>query len=159
MSTKKAEQTDSNKSEDQIMLNNIHHIGIIVRDIYETVKYFSEKLGIIFKVMEMEHSGLLHDKPMKYKAKVAHAKMGIITLELLQTMEGKNIFEEFLKKNGEGIHHIAMILQEDLNTEIEKWQKIGIKALQVDQISPGEGTAYMDVPGCIIELLCFKRMR
>jgi hypothetical protein len=31
--------------------------------------------------------------------------------------------------------------------------------LQIDRLSPGEGTAYMDVPGCMIELLCFKRLK
>jgi len=116
-------------------------------------------MGITLTVRDMEHSGLLRGEPMKYKAKIAHAKVGSITLELLQTVEGKTIFEEFLKKNEEGIHHIAVAAPEELNAAIEKWQKRGIKALQVDQIALGEGTAYMDVPGCMIELLSFKRMR
>lgn len=159
MSSKEGSQPSSNIPEGQTIFKDIQHIGIVVQDIEKTAKYFTEKLGIPFTVRDMEHSGLLHGEPMKYKAKIAHAKVGSITLELLQTVEGKTIFEEFLKKNGEGIHHLAVIAPEELNTTIEKWQKRGIKALQVDQMSPGEGTAYMDVPGCMIELLCFKRMR
>ena len=133
--------------------------GVLNGTFRKTAKFFTEKLGITFTIRAMEHSGSLHDEPMKYKAKIAHAKVGSSTLELLQTVEGKTIFEEYLNKNGEGIHHLAVATLGELDTEIEKWQKRGIKALQIDRIGPGEGTAYMDVPGCMIEILCFKRMR
>ena len=142
-----------------MLFKEIHHISIVVRDVEKTVKYLTEKLGIPFKTMEMEHSGTLHGEPMKYRAKLAHGKVGSITLELLQTVEGKTIFEEFLNKHGEGIHHIAVGSPETLDAEIEKWKKRGIKPLQIDRTAPDEGTAYMDVPGCMIELLCFKGMK
>ena len=159
MSSKLESQSNSNTSEEQTLFKDISHIGIVVRDIEKTAKYFTEKLGIPFTIRVMEHSGSLYDEPMKYKAKIAHAKVGSSTLELLQNIEGKTVFEEFLNKNGEGIHHLAVATPGELDTEIEKWQKRGIKALQVDRTAPGEGTAYMDVPGCMIEILCFKRMR
>jgi len=96
---------------------------------------------------------------MKYKAKLGHAKVGSLILELVQTVEGKTIFEEFLDKHGEGIHHIGIVTPGQLDAEIEKWQKRGIKTLQVDRMSPEEGTAYMDVPACMVEILCFKGMK
>jgi 4-hydroxyphenylpyruvate dioxygenase-like putative hemolysin len=107
----------------------------------------------------MEHSGTLHGEPMTYKAKIAHAKVGALTLELLQTIEGKTIFDEFLTKHGEGIHHISVLSTNPLDVEIEMWRRRGIKPLQIDRLAPGEGTAYMDVPGCLIELLCFKNRK
>ena len=159
MSSKQEQKSTSNTSQEPTLFKEIHHIGIVVQDIEKTAEFFTEKLGIPFTIRTMEHSGTIHDEPMKYKAKIAQAKIGSQTLELLQTIEGKTIFEEYLNKKGEGIHHLAVAASGELNAEIEKWQKLGIKALQIDQTNPGEGTAYMDVQGCIIEILCFKRMR
>ena len=150
---------NESQSHSEILFKEIRHIGIVVRDIEETAKYFAEKLGIPFTVRDMEHSGTLRGKPMKYKAKLAHAQVGAVTLELLQMVEGTALFDEFLATHGEGVHHLAIGSPEPLDTEIEKWRKQGIQPLQIDRTAPGEGTAYMDVPGCMIELLCFKRMR
>ena len=151
-------QNNNNASEEP-MLKEIHHLGIVVRDIEKKVQYFTEKLGIPFKISTMEHSGTLHGEPMKYKAKIAFAKIGSLTLELLQTVEGNTVFEEFLNEHGEGIHHISVLSKEPLDVEIEKCRKRGIKILQIDRLAPEQGTVYMDVPGCIIELLCFKRQK
>ena len=159
MSSKNVSESSSSTPEQQMMFNDTRHIGIVVRDIEKTAEYYSKKLGISFAIRTMEHSGSLHGEPMKYKAKIAHAKVGSTTFELLQHVEGKSLFEEFLKKQGEGIHHIAVDAPVPLDAEIEKWQKLGIKALQIDRMSPGEGTAYMEVPGCMIELLCFNRKK
>jgi len=157
MSSKNLPEPNSSIPEKQMMFNDTRHIAIVVKDIEKTAKYYYEKLGIAFNIRTMEHSGLLHGEPMKYKAKIAHAKVGSTTFELLQPVEGKSLFEEFLKKQGEGIHHIAVDAPVPLEAEIEKWQKLGVKVQQIDKMNPGEGTAYMDVPGCMIELLCFKR--
>jgi 4-hydroxyphenylpyruvate dioxygenase-like putative hemolysin len=154
--SQKESQIKTNLSEAKLF-TEIHHIGIVVRDVEKTVKYFVEKVGIPFSISTMEHSGSLHGEPMHYKAKIAHGQVGSVTLELLETLEGKTIFEEFLNKHGEGIHHLSILSNELLDVEIEKWQRRGINPLQIDRLSPGEGTAYMDVPGCMIELLCFKK--
>ena len=156
--SEKESQINNNTSQDS-MFKEIHHLGIVVRDIEKRVKFFTENLGIPFKITTMEHSGSLHGEPMNYKAKIAFAKIGSLTLELLQTVEGNTLFEEFLNKHGEGIHHISVLSNEPLDVEIEKWRKRGIKTLQIDRLAPGEGTVYMDVPGCIVELLCFKRIK
>ena len=156
--SQKESQTNNNTSEGSLF-EEIHHLGIVVGDIEKRVKFFTEKLGIPFKITTMEHSGSLHGEPMNYKAKIAFAKIGSLTLELLQTVEGNTIFEEFLNKHGEGIHHISVLSKEPLDVEIEKCRKRGIKILQIDRLAPEQGTVYMDVPGCIVEVLCFKRIK
>jgi len=147
------------QSGSEALLSEIRHIGVVVRDVEETAKYFAEKLGVSFTVREREKSGTLRGAPMKYKAKLAHAPLGAVTLELLQTVEGTAHFDEFLATHGEGIHHIAIGSPEPLDAEIEKWQRRGVQPVQIDRTAPGEGTAYMDVPGCMVELLCNKRYR
>ena len=76
------------QSHSEALLTEIRHIGVVVRDVEDTAKYFAEKLGVSFTVRDMEHSGTLRGAPMKYKAKLAHAQLGAVTLELLQTVEG-----------------------------------------------------------------------
>jgi hypothetical protein len=96
-----------------------------------------------------------------YTLKFGHAKVGPMYLELVQTLEGKTIYQEFLEKHGEGIHHIGVPTPLPFETEFKKWQKLGIKPLQVNRMEdPEEGWAYMDtqdIAGCIIEMLSFRR--
>ena len=70
MSSKNSFASDSNISQEQTMMKDIQHIGIVVKDIEETAKYFRDSLGISFNIKEMQHSGTLHNKPMNYKANI-----------------------------------------------------------------------------------------
>ena len=66
----------------------------------------------------------------KYKVKLAFVKIANnMTLELLQITEGKSIEQDWLKRHGETVHHIA-IKVDDIRKEASKWEKKGIRILQ-----------------------------
>ena len=155
----------TNIPEDQIILNEIVHVCIVVRDLEKTAKTFSEKFGVgPWEVREKhypESNAELHGKPIAYTLKFGYTKMGPITLELVQTLEGDSLYNEFLKEHGEGIHHIGIPTPLPFGNELEKWKKQGIDALQVSRLpDPEEGWAYMDTQdlvGCTLEILSFKK--
>jgi catechol 2,3-dioxygenase-like lactoylglutathione lyase family enzyme len=103
-----------NKSES---LNNIslhfHHVGLVVSDIRKAIKYLSS-LGI--GPFENPYRDppllekLLYGKPTEYSLELSNGKLGEIYLELIQPIEGKSIWKDFLDKNGEGIHHIGFVV-------------------------------------------------
>lgn len=85
----------------------------------------------------------------------------LLTRVLGESLEGRTIYQEFLEEHGEGPHHIGVPTPLPFDAELEKWERLGIEALQVNRMeAPGEGWAYMDTQGlvgCILEILSFSR--
>lgn len=152
--------------EDEIMLREIVHVCVVVRDVEATAKVFSDRFGVgTFEIREKhypESKAELHGEPVEYTLKFGYAKMGPITLELVETLKGDTIYNEFLEEHGEGIHHIGIPTPLPFKEELEKWKRRGIQPLQVSRLEEGEGWAYMDTQnlvGCILEILSFKKYR
>lgn len=151
--------------EDRIMLREIVHVCVVVRDVEKTAEAFAEKFGIgpwRIRVMHTPSSrASVRGKPVDYTLKFGHARVGPVILELVETLEGKTIYQEYLEEHGEGIHHIGVPTPVPFDKELEKWRLQGIEPLQVNKMEdPEEGWAYMDthgLVGCIMEILSFKR--
>ena len=156
-----------NKSipDDRIMFKEIVHVCIVVRDVEKTAKVFAEKFGVgPFRIRTVHtpfSRAMVRGKPTEYTLKFGHAKMGPIALELVETVSGKTIYQEFLERHGEGLHHIGVPTPLPYTAEIERWRRQGIEILQGNAMdNPEEGWAYMDTQGlvgCIIEILSFQR--
>lgn len=151
--------------EDKIILREIVHICIVVRDVEKTAKAFADIFGIGPWRIRVIHTpstrASVRGEPVEYTLKFGHTRVGPMTLELVETVDGKTIYQEFLERHGEGIHHIGVPTPLPFDAEIEKWQRLGIKPLQANKMEdPEEGWAYMDTHGligCILEILSFKR--
>ena len=151
--------------EDRIQLNEIVHACVVVRDVEKTAKNISEKFGIgPFEVRMKsypESQASIRGEPVAYTLKFAYAKAGPITLELVETVEGRTIYQEFLEEHGEGLHHLGFPTPLPFDEELEKWRRMGVKPLQVNRLDdPEEGWAYMDtqdLTGFILEILSFKK--
>lgn len=147
------------------MLREVAHLCIAVRDVEKTARAFAEMFGIgpfRLRALHVPSSrGSLRGEPAEFTIKFGFARLGPITLELAQPLEGRTIIQEFLEECGEGIHHIGLPAPTPLEAELERWRKQGIKPLQSCRMEdPEEGWAYMDtrsLVGCILEILCFKR--
>ncbi|WP_319521958.1 VOC family protein [uncultured Desulfosarcina sp.] len=79
------------------MIKKIDHIGIIVKDIEEGKKQFSDGLGL-----EMESEEISHE----YNCKIAFFPCGEVMLELVEPL-GPGAILDFLEKCGGGLHHIC----------------------------------------------------
>jgi len=151
--------------EDRIMLREVVHVCVVVRNVEKTAGVFAEKFGIgpwrIRVVHTPSSRASVRGEPVDYTLKFGHARVGPVTLELVETVEGKTIYQEFLEEHGEGIHHIGVPTPVPFDAELEKWRGQGIEPLQVNRMEdPEEGWAYMDTHGligCILEILSFKR--
>jgi hypothetical protein len=140
-------------------------VCVVVRDVEKTAKTLAEKYGIgPFEIRQKTYpksNASLHDEPVEYTLKFAYSKVGTIVLELVETIKGKTLYNEFLEAHGEGIHHIGFPTPLPFEKELDKWKKQGIKALQVSRLDdPEEGWAYMDTQGeigFVLEILSFKK--
>lgn len=84
----------------------IDHIGIAVKNLDIALVFFEQILGLKstgFETVESE------------KVKIAFLPIGDTRIELLEAMSEDSPIAKFIEKRGEGIHHIALKVN-DVNT-------------------------------------------
>jgi methylmalonyl-CoA epimerase len=77
----------------------IEHIGIAVRNLEESVGFYTQMLGMRLLGYETVESE---------KARVAFLEIGETRFELLEATAEDSPIAQFISKKGEGIHHIAL---------------------------------------------------
>jgi methylmalonyl-CoA/ethylmalonyl-CoA epimerase len=79
-------------------ISHIEHIGIAVKSIEETSKYYEGVLGLKCYAIE---------EVADQKVKTAFFKVGQTKIELLEPTAEDSTVAKFIENKGEGIHHIA----------------------------------------------------
>ena len=150
-----------NKEEELFEPSRFCQIGIVVKNIDETIKYYEEVFGFgPFEIRQVDFSNATYyGETVGYRGKRAFFFLGPIEIELIELIDGKTIHEDFLKEKGEGIHHIAFEVD---NLEKSKGNagKAGLKVTQGFTRPDGFGFAYLDTDktgGVIFELLQRQR--
>ena len=108
-----------------IDLKNIDHIGIAVKNIEEKLKAY-ELLG--FKCESIE-------EVKEQKVKVAFLPVGDSELELLEPTSEDSPVQKFIDKKGEGMHHIA-IRVDDVQKTIDELKEAGVRMFQPQTLYP-----------------------
>ena len=81
------------------MIQKIDHIGIAVNSLDEAVKLYTDVLGLNIESTEDVE---------EQKLKTAVVPIGDSKIELLQSTDAEGIIAKFIQKRGEGLHHIAL---------------------------------------------------
>ena len=128
------------------MIRKVDHIGIAVRNLEEAIKIW-ESLGL--KVEEIEEVA-----DQKVRTAIFHA--GETRIELLEGMTEDSPVSKFVEKRGEGIHHIALgvdnieehlqKLKENGFRLIDETPRIGVGGAQIAFVHP------KSVGGVLLEL-------
>lgn len=132
-------------------------IGIVVKNIDETLKYYREAFGFgPFEVRYVDYpTATYYGKTAGYRGKRAFFNMGPIQIELIELVDGKTIHEDFLKTKGEGLNHLGFRV-DDLEVAKKNAEKAGLKIIQSFTRPDGTGFAYIDsdkVGGVLFELI------
>jgi methylmalonyl-CoA epimerase len=110
----------------ELKLESIDQIGIVVRDIDKVIESWSKLLGIgPWNSTEMETTDRAGRKA---KTRLAFANIGSLQIELIQSVEGRTFYADFLEKHGEGVHHLG-IRVDDVGAETANLVKKGVKVL------------------------------
>jgi methylmalonyl-CoA/ethylmalonyl-CoA epimerase len=98
-------------------MNKIEHLGIAVKDIDKSNEVFSRLLGEpAYKEEVVDSEGV----------KTSFYKLGENKIELLAGISGDSAIEKYLSKNREGIHHVAIAV-DDIHAEIDRLKKEGFQ--------------------------------
>lgn len=97
------------------MYKRIHHIGIAVRNLDEALGRYKNQLGFEFEGREIVESE---------NVDVAIFRIGESRIELLESIQPGTVVSKFIEKRGEGIHHIAVEV-EDIESCLEELKSVG----------------------------------
>ncbi len=112
------------------ILKKVDHIGIAVKNLDESIPYYTETLGL--KLLKIE-------EVISESVRVAFIDAGNVKLELLEPMSEQSAIHSFIEKKGEGIHHIAFGV-EGIEQRMNELREKGIRILN-EQPKIGAGGA------------------
>lgn len=112
------------------MIKKVDHIGIAVKNLDETVAYYTNVLGLkLVKIEEVETQ----------QVKVAFIDAGNVKLELLEPMSEKSTIFGFIEKRGQGVHHVAFGVT-SIEERMKELREKGVRLLSEGPL-PGAGGA------------------
>jgi hypothetical protein len=141
---------------------DLDQIGIVVNDLHAFAHELTRLFGIgPFRIFEWPLEGVdpqatYHGQPATFRLRLAFVTLGKIQIEIIQPLEGQNIYSDFLRDHGPGLHHFRLT--------IPGFEK-GVEALigdGIEKIASGSGVhvgsewAYFDttrnLEGVFVEL-------
>jgi methylmalonyl-CoA epimerase len=97
----------------------VDHIGIAVKSLAEAVKVYQDAIGL-------DVSG--YDEVDDQGVRVAMLTIGESRIELLEPTREDSPIEKFMMKRGEGIHHIAVRV-DDIEQALERLKASGVRLI------------------------------
>ena len=118
------------------MENKIHHVGLAVKNVEEAAGFFKEVFGAKLTDYQLETP--------EFFSRMLTIGQGLF--ELLEPRGRNGLIERFLEKNGEGLHHVSLEV-EDLDKVLTLCKERGYTLLGNRFIHP------KSAHGVLIELL------
>jgi methylmalonyl-CoA/ethylmalonyl-CoA epimerase len=87
-------------------------VGVVVRDLDQSMRELTELFGIgPFRMVQCPPPGredrqFYQGQLCRFRTRQAFADLGTVELELIQPLEGRTVWSDFLAEHGPGIHHI-----------------------------------------------------
>ena len=98
---------------------NIDHIGVAVKDLEQAAEFYEKVLGI-------KRSGV--EEVAEQQVKVMFLPCGDCEVELLESTAEGSAVDRFLSKNGEGVQHIAICV-EDIDASLAELKEKGVRLI------------------------------
>ncbi|MFC2135188.1 methylmalonyl-CoA epimerase [Bacteroidota bacterium] len=110
-------------------IKQIEHIGIAVKNLDESIKYYEDILGLkCYAIEEVKDQ----------KVKTAFFKVGEVKIELLESTDPEGPIGKFIEKKGEGIHHLAFAVK-DLAGSLKEVEEKGVQLIDKTPRKGAEG--------------------
>jgi methylmalonyl-CoA/ethylmalonyl-CoA epimerase len=113
-------------------ITHIEHIGIAVKNMEESIRFYEEVLGLkCYNVEEVADQ----------KVKTAFFMVGQTKIELLESTAPEGPIGKFIEKKGEGIHHIAFAVKD----VAESLKHMADKGAQLIDQNPRKGAEGLNI--------------
>ena len=109
--------------------SHIEHIGIAVKNLDESIKYYEQVLGLeCYNIEDVKDQ----------KVKTAFFQVRDTKIELLESTDPEGPIGKFIEKKGEGIHHMAFAVQ-NIKEKLKKAEENGIRLIDKQPRKGAEG--------------------
>jgi methylmalonyl-CoA/ethylmalonyl-CoA epimerase len=113
-------------------ISHIEHIGIAVKNLEESIKFYEEVLGLeCYNIEEVADQ----------KVRTAFFMVGQTKVELLESTDPEGPIGKYLEKKGEGVHHMAFAVK-DIEDALTKMDEKGIRLIDK---APRKGAEGFDI--------------
>ncbi len=140
----------------------ITQISLAVKDLDATMEMYHRAFGwapwqVFDHVPPVHHNTELRGEKVHYALRGAEVYVGNMNFELLQPLEGPNLWSEFMAKRGEGVASIATMFHEREDGDAVKKafrERFGIPVIMKADIGDHIEYYYLDTEekfGCLIE--------
>ena len=110
-------------------VKSVNHIGIAVRSIDAQRPFYEGVLGAVFEGVEV-----VPDQ----KVRVGFFRVGDVRFELPEPTDPSSTVAAFLEKRGEGLHHVALTV-DNLEARIAELKQAGVR--MIDEV-PQQNAAF-----------------
>ena len=108
---------------------HIEHIGIAVKNLEESIKFYENIFGLkCYSVEEVKDQ----------KVKTAFFLIGQTKIELLESTDAEGPISKFIEKKGEGIHHMAFAV-ENIDNSLKEVEEKGVQLIDKTPRKGAEG--------------------
>ncbi len=97
----------------------LDHVGIAVKNLDETLKFYQDVLGL-----DLADTEIVEEQ----KVKVAFLPIGDTEVELLESTADDGPIAKYIERNGEGVQHLAFLV-EDIEEAIKDMQDKGMRMI------------------------------
>jgi methylmalonyl-CoA/ethylmalonyl-CoA epimerase len=109
--------------------SHIEHIGIAVKNLDESIKFYENILGLeCYNIEEVKDQ----------KVRTAFFQVGDTKIELLESTDPEGPIGKFVEKKGEGIHHVAYAV-ENIEEKLKKAEESGVRLIDKEPRKGAEG--------------------
>jgi 4-hydroxyphenylpyruvate dioxygenase-like putative hemolysin len=124
----------------------VDQIGIVVPNLEKGMNAYAGMLRAQFSVFEVdETTSRFSGSSTAFRTRFAVAQVGLLSIELIEPVEGTTVHSEYLKNNGGGIHHLGFYVR-SLAKSISQFQKDGYTMLMEGEIKGLGKFAYFHAP-------------
>jgi len=133
------------------LYTHVVQVGWVVKDLNSVVDYW-QMLGLrnIRRAGVMDFPDVTYrGKKTPLKLKMAFGDIGGVQIEWIQPVEGHSVYNEFLSKHGDGVHHLAYQMPSPavMDRQIQYFKSRGVDVVQSGTWKGQEGEgrfAYLD---------------
>jgi methylmalonyl-CoA/ethylmalonyl-CoA epimerase len=92
--------------------SNVLQVAIVVKSVDDTVRTYADEYGMgPWQIWEFNDETvsdmIIRDEKKNYAMRIAAMNIGNVEWEIIEPLDDKSIYAEFLREHGEGLHHVA----------------------------------------------------
>ncbi len=131
--------------ESAVKLPPVEQVGIVVQDVDRAAEQLTALFGWgPFRIREVAMQGFTYgNRQGDCRLKMAFARSGPVEIELIQVLDGETPHSEFLRRKGEGLHHLRFRV-DNYDELLSQLSREGVQPA-FHQVLPGLASfAYLD---------------